>query len=245
MSANTRAKAQTFAEEVQQIIDATLPAYSHCDPDDRRVRCLAASRSGHFAIHPGAPTASEPTRGARLPLLKDGKRVASLRLNYLCTDDHRGEYLAVHRSSFELLGYGGGDNKAPIVRLDYLRDANKVPAVHWNVHGERGAVSHLLARCNPRHSGQLSKVHLPCGGPRWRPCLEDFLQVLFDEFCFDKMTGAMNAIHDGRERFRARQCATVVRDSPDVAAGALRELGYVVAEPSTKPSRNQVALRRF
>ena len=36
----------------------------------------------------------------------------------------------------------------------------------------------LLARCHPGHSGLLSQVHLPVGGARPRPCLEDFLDML-------------------------------------------------------------------
>jgi hypothetical protein len=39
------------------------------------------------------------------------------------------------------------------VRLDYDRDAHTVPAAHWNVYAERGAVSNLLGKTNPDHPG--------------------------------------------------------------------------------------------
>ena len=65
-----------------------------------------------------------------------------------------------------------------------------------------------------------------------RPCLEDLLQLLVEEFRFDAMPGALQAIEDGRVKWRRRQLAAMVRDDPEEAARVLRdELDYEVMPP--------------
>jgi hypothetical protein len=73
---------------------------------------------------------------------------------------------------------------------------------HWNIHAERGAITSLSARNNPDHSGELSKLHLPVGGARMRPCLEDLLQLLVQEFRFDSMPDVLKAIEGVRVKWR-------------------------------------------
>jgi hypothetical protein len=235
---DTHARAKGFAQQVQDLLDATLPTLNAADPEKRRINCLILGE--HYAVHPG-PT----TKATLVPLLHGGEHVANLRVSYLCTSDTAGSFLAVQKSSFELSGQSRSDNNAPIFRLDYLRNAHKVPSAHWNVHAERGAVSHLLGRTNPKHSGMLSKVHLSVGGARGRPCLEDFLQMLFDEFRFDQLADAQKAIDEGREDWRRMQIATFVRDAPEVAVETLTQLGYTITEPTAGPRLvNKAALRR-
>ncbi|WP_433871873.1 hypothetical protein [Saccharopolyspora sp. CA-218241] len=236
---DTHAKARAFAQQVQDLLNATLPVLESAPEEDRAVSCLFVADT-YYAVHPGATTNATP-----IPLLCDGEHVASLRVSYHCTSDTDGTFLAVKKSGFDLIARNKGDNKAPLLRLDYDRGAHSVPAAHWNVHAERGAVSHLLARTNPKHSGMLSKVHLPVGGARGRPCLEDFLQMLFDEFQFDRLNGAQQAIDAGRADWRRTQIATMVRDAPDIAVHALHELGYTILEPEAGPRAvNSTALRR-
>ncbi|MFR9728994.1 hypothetical protein ACL03H_07160 [Saccharopolyspora sp. MS10] len=238
MAVDTHARAQEFAQEVQDLLDNVLPA-PEGGHESRQVNCLYTPK-GLYAVHPG-----DLTKMAPIPLLSGGMEVAYLRFRYHCTSDTQRTYLAVEKSAFELIGPSGTDNNAPIVRLDYGRGANKVPSAHWNVHAERGAVSHILARTNPKHSGMLSKVHLSVGGARARPCLEDFLQMLLDEFKFDRCPGAQQEIERGRVKWRRTQIATLVRDAPDVAVETLESLGYGVTVPSAGVrSANFEALRR-
>ncbi|MCX2732547.1 hypothetical protein OOZ19_20100 [Saccharopolyspora sp. NFXS83] len=69
--------------------------------------------------------------------------------------------------------------------------------------------------------------------------------MLLDEFRFDHVDGAKEAVEAGREDWRRRQIATLVRDAPEVAVGALPELGYTITEPSAGPRPvNRAALRR-
>ncbi|MBV9144090.1 MAG: hypothetical protein JO115_24760 [Pseudonocardiales bacterium] len=125
-------------------------------------------------------------------------------------------------------------NRHPLLRLDFDRSMHSAPGCHWNVHAERCAMTNLLVRNNPDHSGELSKLHLPVGGARMRPCLEDLLQLLVEEFLFDAMPGALQAIENGRVKWRRRQLAAMVRDDPEEAVRVLRdELDYKVIPPTS------------
>lgn len=136
--------------------------------------------------------------------------------------------------------------RVPLLCLDFLKDANKVPIVHWKVHAERGSMSRLLARSNPEHVGLLSKVHLPLGGARMRPCLEDVLQLCMVEFDIDHHDGAKEAIATGREGWRRAQVGALVRGSPAEAVRVPGELGYRI-EPRATGVRapNKKALRSW
>ena len=107
------------------------------------------------------------------------------------------------------------------------------------IHAERSALAALLVRNRPDHSGDLAKVHLPVGGVRMRPCLEDFLQLLVNEIGLDAEPGAQAAIDAGRVRWRRRQLSAMVRDDAEEAARVLRDLGYEVTTPTagSRPSR--------
>jgi hypothetical protein len=220
-----------FAQEIQDLLLAVLPAP---DGDYEQLRITVIRQEDWRSIRPG--TAEKPVR---IPLLHNGAHVANLGIYYRCVPDQSRSYLAVRRSQFEVHSLQEG---TPLLRFDYAYDAHSVPAAHWNVHAERGATSVLLTRCNPKHQGLLSKVHLPVGGTRYRPCLEDFLEMLIVEFNIDTRPGWKKAVQAGRERWRTYQTKAIVRDSPAVAADVLRQLGYRVEEPSDGEPQPKVGM---
>lgn len=216
MTFDLAAEAGKFGDELQQLLDAVLPYEQGTDPQLRQVT-VTASRLA-FAIEIGTATAKE---AKTIPLLKHGRRVAELFILIRLVADSAERYPAVAKSKFELR-----INRHPLLRLDFDREMHTVPGSPWNVHAERGAITNLLARNNPEHSGELSKVHLPVGGARMRPCLEDLLQLLVEEFRFDAMPNALQAIEDGPVRWRRRQLAAMVRDDPGKPCGSWpRSLG--------------------
>jgi hypothetical protein len=231
------AEAGRFGEELQQLLDAVLPYEAGQDPSLRQVT-VTASRLA-FAVELGT-THGRPA--ATIPLLSGGRKVAELFVQIRLVADSEDRYPAVAKSKFDLRV-----DRHPLLRLDFDRAMHSVPGCHWNVHAERGAVTALLARNNSEHSGELSKVHLPVGGARMRPCLEDFLQLLIEEFRFDALPGAREAIELGRVLWRRRQLAAMVRDDPAEAVRVLRhELGFTVTEPSTGMREPRVdRLRRW
>jgi hypothetical protein len=225
---------RTFGQTIQDLLDAVLPTKAGDDPEQRRLNVIR--QVPWFVVRPG--TEEKP---GKIKLLHNGEHVADLSLNYRCLADQSGSFLAVRKSSFQLTSRQDGP---PLLRIDFDHNAHTVPTAHWNVHAERGATSALLARCNRKHVGLLSKIHLPVGGPRYRPCLEDFLEMLIKEFNFDSQTGWCDAIREGRETWRTFQARVVVRDSPEAAADVLRQLSYQVEAPADgAPEPNTDVLR--
>lgn len=222
MSFDLAAAAGEFGKELQQLLDAVLPYHQNTDPALRQVTVTAFPPA--FAVELGT---GGDRPAATVPLLSNGHKVAELLVLIRLVVDSAHRYPAVAKSKFELR-----INRHPLLRLDFDRDMHTAPGSHWNVHAERGAITALLARNNPDHSGELSKLHLPVGGARMRPCLEDLLQLLVEEFRFDAMPGYQQAIEEGRVRWRRRQLAAMVRDDPEEAVRVLHgELGYTVTPP--------------
>ncbi len=227
MTLDLAAAAGEFGEELQQLLDAVLPYEEGADPELRQVTVTASHYA--FAVELGTAKAKE---AKAIPLLSQGRKIAELFVLIRLVADSADRYPAVAKSKFELR-----INRHPLLRLDFDREMHTAPGSHWNVHAERGAITGLLTRNNPDHSGELSKLHLPVGGARMRPCLEDLLQLLVQEFRFDSMPDALKAIEDGRVKWRRRQLAAMVRDDPEEAARVLKdELQYEV-KPSISGAR--------
>lgn len=234
MSIDIQKAVLDFAQEMQDLLDSVLPRPDDVPPEDRKVQVPFKDRRYSVRV---------ADKHARIALTKDGMRVGYLRVSFQCTSDTAQTYLAVHKSTFELLGFA---DRQPIARLDFVRDAGTVPAAHWNVHGERGTVSRLLGRTNPDHPGALSALHFTVGGARMRPCLEDFLHFLIHEFRIDVLPGTPAILAEGRERWRRKQIGALVRDAPDEAVRVLRELGYDIGHPVTGEHKpNLTALQRW
>lgn len=67
-------------------------------------------------------------------------------------------------------------------------------------------------------------IHFPLAGARFRPCLEDVIELLINEFGVNAQPGWQNAIRCGRIAWRHIQLAAAVRDDPETARSALQEL---------------------
>jgi len=64
-----------------------------------------------------------------------------------------------------------------------------------------------------------------------RPSLEDLLELLIREFGIDAQAGHQDALENGREAWRRRQIATLVRDAAEEAVRVLQENGCAVSPP--------------
>lgn len=167
--------------------------------------------------------------------------------------DTAGTYLRVERSRFSVMPYGKPE---PIWRFDYLRNAGWKPVSYLHVHAHRDEIVHLmLTGASQRARRRLAQekfrcgmadLHFPLGGERFRPCLEDVLEMLIVELGIDCEPQAIDAIRDSREGWRTKQVAAAVRDHPEAAAESLRSLGYVVAPPNGAPlERRSDRLQRY
>lgn len=162
--------------------------------------------------------------------------LAELAANYkLCIDSY-GAHLAVEHSSFVLKAKL---DRTPIIRWDYDREARSKPTSHVQVTAHRGALSHLLSRLDHPTPHSIESLHIPMGGERFRPCLEDIVEFLIRDCGFPGTDGWAAALADGRAKWRRIQTRAVVRDLSAEAIGALIELGYTVSAPAGRDERQE------
>ncbi|HSV66862.1 MAG TPA: hypothetical protein VLJ59_13250 [Mycobacteriales bacterium] len=180
--------------------------------------------------------------GDSVPLSVGRKRLAALEISMSCCLDSVQRYLAVEKSHFKL--YADID-RTPILRFDYVREMRTKPHAHIQVHGHRGALSHLLSQSGHATPHDMSSLHLPVGGSRFRPCLEDIIQFLITECGVDYKPGWRQRVEEGRDRWRRRQIAAATRAVPSEAARVLTELGYRVELPRTAAGDSSPALRNW
>lgn len=160
---------------------------------------------------------------------KSGRGLAELAAIYkLCVDSY-GNHLAVEHSSFVL---NAKLDRTPLIRWDYDRDARSKPSSHVQVTAHRGALSHLLSRLEHETPHSIESLHIPMGGDRFRPCLEDIVQFLIQDCGFPGEPGWKAAVREGRAKWRRIQARAAVRDAPEEAATALKAMGYKVTPPA-------------
>jgi hypothetical protein len=200
----------------------------------------APGRADRYVVAPAFAVGKTPG-SARIPLLVNGEELAQLGLVIYLGMDAVDKYLKTVRMDLSVLSTL---DRTPLVRLEYQADMHTAPIAHWQIHAERGAFSHLLARAHAirpmvvSKPHNLSSLHLPVGGERFRPCLEDFLQFLVQECGVDALDSWEDIIRAGREEWRRRQTRTVVRDAQAEAAASLREAGWTVTPPAEDPGES-------
>jgi hypothetical protein len=219
---------EEFGREMAELLVATLPSLPEPVVD-------TIKRASRYVISAGVD-------GKGVPLFVEGSQLATLRASMWCRLDSAETYLAIEQSSLVIQA---DLDRTPLLRFDYVRDMNKAPTAHVQVHAHRGALSHLLSRTGHSAPHDMSALHIPVGGSRFRPCLEDVIQFLIQECGFDGVSGWEQHVADGRERWRRRQAAAVARDVPDEVARVLGELGYTVEPPATPRAASQKALRNW
>lgn len=216
--------ARDFAVEVDELLRATV------DPD---ATVVVERQREHYLV-----TARPPA-----VLRISGAPRAELRVEVQCCWDSAATFLAVRKSTLKLVHTA---RREPLIRVEYEREAHSKPSAHLQVHAESGVLTHLLALGGHPTPHAVASLHLPMGGERFRPCLEDFVEFLVGDCRFDGLDGWRDAVQDGRERWRRRQVRSVVRDAPSEAQAALEALGYQVTPPRTGPAPDNVArLRRY
>lgn len=236
-SPTLRERSQLFAGEVQETLSAILPS---------EVRIVAVNLAGtdRFWVRPSGDTPKEQ----RIPLSVGGEHLADLGLQLYLGMDWSGRYLKTLKSSITAWSVL---DRTPLVRQEFDADERVPPISHWHFHADRGAFSHLLARAHALNPDQvakphdLSSLHFPVGGERFRPCLEDFLQFLVQECGVDACPDWLTAVESGRARWRRRQLRSAVRDLQQDAAEVLRENGWTVTPPESGSEDSTKALVKW
>lgn len=203
----------------------------------------------------------EQEAGARgaLVLKSRGRGVLSLEVTFGCAWDSAQQFLALKSSSFRIYAYDQA-TQDPLFRVEYVKDQNKYrPSSHFHVHAHRDELTHLMSfasKLDAEKEGKieeyfqkgkkLSSFHFPTGGHRFRPCLEDILEVLRVEFDLDVDNGSWAPrLRQARKDWRKIQTAAVVRDCPEAALKVLvEELGMPAPSGWTCPDTNVEKLTR-
>lgn len=149
------------------------------------------------------------------------------------------EFVAVDTAEFHVFAF---QDREALFRYEFVRDMRSlIPCAHLHIHGHRDALADTMKRAGRRTARskrravgappRMNELHFPLGGARFRPPLEDVLQMLVEEFGVDAVDGWSKHLEQGREHWRRIQTRAVVRDAPGEAVATLRALGYLVTEP--------------
>jgi hypothetical protein len=158
----------------------------------------------------------------------DAPELAKLTVKYKLCADSFSEFLAVEHSSIALKAR---IENSPIIRWEYDRDARSKPSSHVQVHAHRGALSHILSQLGHETPHIIESLHLPMGGDRFRPCLEDVMEFLISDCGFPGAQDWRRVVREGRAKWRRIQTRAAVRDSPSEAVSQLEAMGYTVTPP--------------
>lgn len=184
-------------------------------------------------------------------LTVDGQEFLRLEVTYQCCKNSERSYMAVDRSRFSIRTPLSSN---PLFRYDFERSpGSMIPGAHINIHGYRDDLTATLLYSGLKKRGKqrrkaflaegtlprMSDLHFPVGGPRFRPCLEDVLEMAISEFGIDKREGYKEVLNSGRARFRDIQLRSAVKDNPEAAKVALQQLGYDVIAPKILPKINR------
>ena len=215
-----------FAVQVMEMLAEVLPS-----GDLGFITTVRKLKGGGAVI---SMTSADPL-GLRLDV--DDAEALRLIATYRLVVSPISRFMTVLSSSFKV---NVKDSNQPLFTVDYFRDSHSgVPAAHINFHAERDDLTTALLKVGARKRGKLhlknaaagreprlGDLHFPLGGHRFRPCLEDVLEMLIVEFGVDSRPTATKALQAGRTRWREHQLAAAISDDPATAVKELNRLGY-------------------
>lgn len=206
-------EAQAFADDVANLLQSTVAddAPIRAEVQGDRVLVAALDVDGGTIL---------------IPLVINGQRAAQLRVEYECVWDHERKYLAIEESRYALLSSVIAE---PILRFEYRReDTSPARAAHIHAHGECTQLGALYAAAGVVNKANLQRLHLPVGGKRFRPCLEDMIEFLVNDLSVDAKPGWHARVEAGRDRWYGYQLAATMRRYEHQAVKVMRQLGYTV-----------------
>ena len=161
-----KAQAREFAGELSDLLNHTVA-------DGIRLRSYM-DRQGGAVI--GYQASEKNPLGDSVPLTTS-QAPARLYLSILQTLelDDSGTFLTTSKSSYT---FEANSDRIPILTYDFVREPpNDFPEAHIHIHGESDVLRGML-QASGREKNKPADFHLPVGGRRFRPCLEDII-----EFC--------------------------------------------------------------
>jgi hypothetical protein len=127
--------------------------------------------------------------------------------------------------------------------VEYERDKGNEPddavpgrhrrsAAHVQIHGSSEELAYIQGLYGSRPLRGLASFHIPVGGRRFRPTLEDFIEFLWAERLIPTVhDGWQDVLQHHRTEWLRRQLRAAVRSDPSTAVAQLEVMGYTVAPP--------------
>lgn len=222
MDGGLKAQAREFAAQTSELLNGTLTTGIRISP--------VVMQDGSALMGCGVTKTNPDPRP--IPLGRTNQRVW-LYLLHSYGPDPEGEYLAMTRSTLSLYTSEYMESEQLIVGIDYIREpANKYPGCHLHVHGDRDDLDRIYLG-DARDSRKLRDLHLPVGGKRFRPTLEDLIEFVITEEMAIPDNGWPKVLAEHRRRWEDLQLKAAVRRQPEVAADALKKKGWTVSPPTS------------
>ncbi len=234
--ANLIESAEAFAEILTEVVNGTVST---------DVRFVVTPFEGPPELAWVYPERSTPASVVLIPIvagLPDGEPPRLwLRTSFQVRLDDTGDHLAVQQSVFGLVI--DEKSKRPAVRVEYDRDKGSEPddnnparhrrgAAHVQIHGSSEELAYVQGLNGDRQLRGLEKFHIPVGGRRFRPSIEDVIEFLWTERLIAGMhPGWEDVLTRHRSDWLALQLRAAVRSDPSTAVSQLEAMGYVVASP--------------
>lgn len=207
-------EANQFAKKLSGLLNATI-----CD-GIRLSAVILPTRDVVLVGYQVTKTNYTPRRG--IPVTCDGKKPSGyLGVSYRLAADNEGEHLMVAKS---ITGYGlSPDTGSMLLHYDYERDKpDDYPEAHLQIEAHSVGWDEVCARSDA--SSSLSKLHLPVGGRRYRPTLEDLIEFLVVENIAAAKRGWKAHLEVTRDEFQRLQLQAAIRRDPETARTAVEAL---------------------
>lgn len=213
-------QAKTFAGELKDLLNGTVTdGISLSVMMDVLGRAVIGYRLARDDLHGRAIDLTVTGSPARL----------RLRLHHTLVLDESNQHLTTNKNTYTLVT---ADEDLAVLTYDYVRDPpNKYPEAHLHIDGEAQGLQRLLD-LSDRAKSRPADLHLPVGGRRYRPSLEDLIEFCILEELVTPRPGWQNALDASRDRFHTQQLRAAVRRKPDEAASVLRDIGWTASAPS-------------
>lgn len=216
MTSDLPGQARRFAKELQETLNGTVCQHV-------RIAAVLRPRSAAgpvFTLGHGL-SANNPTQPTAFPLRIDNKKPRSwMNLSFQVRLDDEGEFLTVHSSYCGI--FTDESLETCLLHWDYEREKEKYTSAHVQVYGWSPALEALNQNNDQKRS--LDKLHIPVGGKRFRPCIEDAIEFLVTERLADGREGWQKRVEEGRNRYRRGQLLAMMRRYPDVVKEYLEGL---------------------
>lgn len=240
MSGSLEQQAEQFARELSDLASAFTGA---------PLPFRSSSLDTRVSVAPDAP----------IPVSVDDTTLFSVSAWFRCVYDHVNDFLRIDTSAIKVFA-GPGARGEPLFRYEYVSSQSPdLPSAHLQIHAHRDQLMMAMAIAGSTGArrraqlftdypatAQMARLHFPMGGRRFRPGLEDVLQMLHTEFGASVGPDWETQLQSAREGFRRIQTAAAVRDAPAEAVRVLENLGCEIKlPPGGLPPERKNRLRAF